>query len=71
MITQIKLLLFIRYTCTTVFNFQYLRCRAVITENAVFPSTISINTMNTKYKESENEKDYDPFQNRELEHPNS
>ncbi|CAG9563239.1 unnamed protein product [Danaus chrysippus] len=44
---------------------------AVITENAVFPSTISINTMNTKCKETEIEDAYDPFQNRKLEHPNS
>lgn len=53
------------------YNMKEFSSTAVITENAVFPSTISINTMNTKYKESENEKDYDPFQNRELEHPNS
>ncbi|CAG9792100.1 unnamed protein product [Diatraea saccharalis] len=44
---------------------------AVITENGVYPSTISINTMNTKCKEKEVEKAYEPFENRKLEHPNS
>lgn len=42
---------------------------AIITENASFPSTYSING---KSKENDTEKDdYDPFSNRKLEHPNS
>ncbi|XP_026326528.1 proton-coupled amino acid transporter-like protein pathetic [Hyposmocoma kahamanoa] len=45
---------------------------AVITENGAFPSTTSISTINTKCKENDLEKnDYEPFQNRKLEHPNS
>ncbi|KAI5634342.1 transmembrane amino acid transporter protein domain-containing protein [Phthorimaea operculella] len=44
----------------------------VITENGLYPSTISINTVDAKFKKKDIEKsDYDPFQNRKLEHPNS
>ncbi|XP_075972277.1 proton-coupled amino acid transporter-like protein pathetic isoform X2 [Anticarsia gemmatalis] len=46
--------------------------RAIITENGIYPSTISINTINTKCKENDLEMNaYDPFQNRKLEHANS
>ncbi|XP_073966166.1 proton-coupled amino acid transporter-like protein pathetic [Choristoneura fumiferana] len=46
---------------------------AVITENGVYSSTKSINTINTKYKEKNDleSNEYDPFKNRKLEHPNS
>ncbi|VVC91657.1 unnamed protein product [Leptidea sinapis] len=48
------------------------RTVAVITENVLYPSTISIDTINTKCKDRNlEESDYDPFQNRKLEHPNS
>ncbi|XP_047545681.1 proton-coupled amino acid transporter-like protein CG1139 isoform X1 [Vanessa atalanta] len=53
------------------YNMKEFSSTAVITENGVFPSTISISTINTKCKEDEMEKEYDPFQSRELEHPNS
>ncbi|XP_037870731.1 proton-coupled amino acid transporter-like protein pathetic isoform X1 [Bombyx mori] len=45
---------------------------AVITGNGIYPSTISINTINPKNKDNDVELNtYDPFQNRKLEHPNS
>ncbi|XP_028163860.1 proton-coupled amino acid transporter-like protein pathetic isoform X2 [Ostrinia nubilalis] len=44
---------------------------AIITDNVSYPSTLTINTINTKCKEEELEKAYDPFENRKLEHPNS
>ncbi|CAK1551927.1 unnamed protein product [Leptosia nina] len=53
-------------------NMKEFSSTAVITENGVFPSTISVNTINTKCKENDVEENgYDPFQNRKLEHPNS
>lgn len=53
------------------YNMKEFSSTAVITENGVFPSSISISTINTKCKENEIENPYDPFQNRKLEHPNS
>nr|XP_034825408.1 proton-coupled amino acid transporter-like protein CG1139 [Maniola hyperantus]XP_034825409.1 proton-coupled amino acid transporter-like protein CG1139 [Maniola hyperantus]XP_034825410.1 proton-coupled amino acid transporter-like protein CG1139 [Maniola hyperantus] len=53
------------------FNMKEFSSTAVIAEHGVFPSTISINTINTKCKENEVENIYDPFHNRQLEHPNS
>ncbi|XP_053600218.1 proton-coupled amino acid transporter-like protein CG1139 [Plodia interpunctella] len=54
------------------YNMKEFSSTAVITENGIYPSTISINTINTKCKETELDDDgYDPFQNRKLEHPNS
>nr|XP_037870732.1 proton-coupled amino acid transporter-like protein pathetic isoform X2 [Bombyx mori] len=48
------------------------RTSAVITGNGIYPSTISINTINPKNKDNDVELNtYDPFQNRKLEHPNS
>ncbi|XP_041972790.1 proton-coupled amino acid transporter-like protein CG1139 isoform X4 [Aricia agestis] len=51
------------------YNMKEFSSTAVITTHGDFPSTISINTINTKCKD--NIEDYDPFQNRKLEHPNS
>lgn len=45
--------------------------RAVITDNVLYPSTISISTINTKCKDDVEKSNYDPFANRKLEHPNS
>ncbi|XP_049864918.1 proton-coupled amino acid transporter-like protein pathetic [Pectinophora gossypiella] len=54
------------------YNMKEFSSTAVITENGVYPSNISINTMGNKIKENDVEKsDYDPFKNRKLEHPNS
>ncbi|KAJ8727096.1 hypothetical protein PYW08_015493 [Mythimna loreyi] len=54
------------------YNMKEFSSTAIITENGIYPSTISINTINTKCKENELELSaYDPFQNRKLEHPNS
>ncbi|CAB3228536.1 unnamed protein product [Arctia plantaginis] len=54
------------------YNMKEFSSRAVITENGIYPSTISISTINTKCKENDEETNsYDPFQNRKLEHPNS
>ncbi|CAH2062920.1 unnamed protein product, partial [Iphiclides podalirius] len=45
---------------------------AVITEHGIYPSTYSINTIDTKSKQKDVEESaYDPFQHRKLEHPNS
>lgn len=54
------------------YNMKEFSSTAVITENGIYPSTISISTINTKCKENDIEKtEYDPFKNRKLEHPNS
>ncbi|CAK1578543.1 unnamed protein product [Parnassius mnemosyne] len=54
------------------YNMKEFSSTAVITEHGVYPSTFSINTINTKCKESDvDESIYDPFQHRKLEHPNS
>ncbi|XP_038213588.1 proton-coupled amino acid transporter-like protein pathetic [Zerene cesonia] len=54
------------------YNMKEFSSTAVITENGVFPSTFSVNTINTKCKENDiEENSYDPFKNRKLEHPNS
>ncbi|XP_026747329.1 proton-coupled amino acid transporter-like protein pathetic [Trichoplusia ni] len=54
------------------YNMKEFSSTAIITENGLYPSTISINTINTKCKENDLEMSaYDPFQNRKLEHPNS
>ncbi|KAM3968164.1 proton-coupled amino acid transporter-like protein acs [Aphomia sociella] len=55
------------------YNMKEFSSTAVITDNGQFyPSTISINTINTKHKEEEVDDDgYDPFKHRKLEHPNS
>ncbi|XP_052758364.1 proton-coupled amino acid transporter-like protein CG1139 isoform X1 [Galleria mellonella] len=55
------------------YNMKEFSSTAVITNNGQFyPSTISINTINTKHKEEEVDIDaYNPFQHRKLEHPNS
>ncbi|XP_047989742.1 proton-coupled amino acid transporter-like protein CG1139 isoform X2 [Leguminivora glycinivorella] len=56
------------------FSMKEFSSTAVITENGVFPSTISINTINTKCKNNNNDpekNEYDPFQNRKLQYPNS
>lgn len=54
------------------YNMKEFSSTAIITENGIYPSTISISTINTKCKENDLEMDaYDPFQNRKLEHPNS
>ncbi|KAG6450761.1 hypothetical protein O3G_MSEX006741 [Manduca sexta] len=54
------------------YNMKEFSSTAIITENSIYPSTISISTINTKCKEDDLEMTaYDPFQNRKLEHPNS
>ncbi|KAL0884072.1 hypothetical protein ABMA27_016096 [Loxostege sticticalis] len=53
------------------YNMKEFSSTAIITENVSYPSTLTINTINTKCKEDELEKAYDPFENRKLEHPNS
>ncbi|XP_045521354.1 proton-coupled amino acid transporter-like protein pathetic [Pieris brassicae] len=54
------------------YNMKEFSSTAVITENGVFPSTMSVNTINTKCKGTNNEdKGYDPFENRNLDQPNS
>ncbi|KAL4714446.1 hypothetical protein ACJJTC_017741 [Scirpophaga incertulas] len=53
------------------YNMKEFSSTAVITDNVIYPSTISINTMDKKCKDEEVEKAYDPFANRKLEHPNS
>ncbi|XP_050672675.1 proton-coupled amino acid transporter-like protein pathetic [Leptidea sinapis] len=54
------------------YNMKDFSSTAVITENGLYPSTISIDTINTKCKDRNlEESDYDLFQNRKLEHPNS
>ncbi|PZC82540.1 proton-coupled amino acid transporter-like protein CG1139 isoform X1 [Helicoverpa zea] len=57
---------------TNSYNMKEFSSTAVITENGLYPSTISISTINTKCKDNDLECNaYDPFQNRKLEHPNS
>lgn len=54
------------------YNMKEFSSTAVITGNGIYPSTISINTINPKNKDNDVELNtYDPFQNRKLEHPNS
>ncbi|XP_061705979.1 proton-coupled amino acid transporter-like protein pathetic [Cydia pomonella] len=56
------------------YNMKEFSSTAIITENGVFPSTISINTMNTKCKDNNNDpekNEYEPFHNRKLQYPNS
>ncbi|KAJ0179448.1 hypothetical protein K1T71_005160 [Dendrolimus kikuchii] len=54
------------------YNMKEFSSTAVITDHGIYPSTISISTINTKCKEDDLEMNvYDPFRNRKLEHPNS
>lgn len=54
------------------YNMKEFSSTAIITENGIYPSTISISTINTKCKENDLEMNaYDPFQNRKLVHANT